>query len=530
MKRIALFLILFLAAPVVGMAQGSESFSIRLFSLADNTPPSVPSPVTVDPVASTQIDVTWGVSTDDFVLAGYVLFRDNVAIATTTLNSFSDSGLTASTTYSYYVQAYDNAGNYSATSTTVATTTLTTPVVATTTTSSGTSGTAVRTVLESFAITPFETSARFELSTARPARIEVRWGRTASYELGYTFLEPYVRNFSTAITDLEPGTTYEYQVIGYTPSGASTVLQRGQFRTLSAMATAPENVQAFTGSIDSTDVLLRWRLPAGNVAAVRIVRSHLGFPLSPTDGAIVYQGLGTNFIDEQVLEQYSPAYYTAFVIDSAGNVSSGAVVLAALDTTGDGVILSPQATPAMPVTVDDEIAIYDEAATTSADTRDLERVRIPTKGEILLVTETGTQSFADVKPTINENEKFSVVVPVTAVSTNLKTILFTIDDPGNPESEYSYILRLNKEGDAYEAVLGAIGSSGASTATLAVYDYRAKVVATYQKEISFAGTPRGEQMVWFPDRLYQYAPWIGAGAGGFLAILVLLSWLYRRQV
>src|SRR4029079_523583 len=53
-------------------------------------------------------------STDNIGVTGYKVFRGGVQIATTTTPSYSNTGLAASTSYSYTVAAYDAAGNASA--------------------------------------------------------------------------------------------------------------------------------------------------------------------------------------------------------------------------------------------------------------------------------------------------------------------------------------------------------------------------------------------------------------------------------
>ena len=200
-------------------------------------------------MASSQIDVTWGAVVDDVFLSGYVLYRDNIAIATTTLTNYSDTGLAASTTYSYSVQAFDSAGNYSATSSPLGTTTLQLPPPTATTsssTSSGQNGTIVRTVLEDFSLLTTTNNAQNSLQTVFPSRIQIRWGRTASYEIGYSTSDVFSRSFSTTITDLEPGTQYEYEIIGLSPSGRQTVLKQGQFIAENQTATTPANVKFLT--------------------------------------------------------------------------------------------------------------------------------------------------------------------------------------------------------------------------------------------------------------------------------------------
>ena len=73
-----------------------------------------------------QINLTWGGSTDTggSGLAGYRIFRGGSLLTSTTATNYSDTGLAGSTTYSYTVQAYDNAGNTSAQSNTASATTL----------------------------------------------------------------------------------------------------------------------------------------------------------------------------------------------------------------------------------------------------------------------------------------------------------------------------------------------------------------------------------------------------------------------
>jgi chitodextrinase len=65
-------------------------------------------------VSSTALTVTWSPSADDVAVAGYRIYRNGTQVATTTAPSYNDSKLTASTTYTYTVAAYDTSGNVSA--------------------------------------------------------------------------------------------------------------------------------------------------------------------------------------------------------------------------------------------------------------------------------------------------------------------------------------------------------------------------------------------------------------------------------
>jgi len=79
---------------------------------ADTTAPSVPGGVTASAQGSTEILVSWTVSTDaGSGVAGYHVFRNGggAAIATVTATSYTDSVLTPSTAYTYTVSAFDAA-------------------------------------------------------------------------------------------------------------------------------------------------------------------------------------------------------------------------------------------------------------------------------------------------------------------------------------------------------------------------------------------------------------------------------------
>lgn len=85
-------------------------------SQPDTTAPSTPANLAASAVSTSQINLTWSASTDSVGVTGYVVFRGGVQIATPATNSYSDTGLSASTNYSYTVKAKDAAGNTSAAS------------------------------------------------------------------------------------------------------------------------------------------------------------------------------------------------------------------------------------------------------------------------------------------------------------------------------------------------------------------------------------------------------------------------------
>ncbi|WP_174819871.1 fibronectin type III domain-containing protein [Paenibacillus koleovorans] len=90
----------------------------------DTQSPTAPTGLTANAVSSSQINLAWGASTDNVGVTGYRIYRGGSPIGTTAGTSYSDTGLTASTAYSYTVRAYDAATNESGNSNTANATTL----------------------------------------------------------------------------------------------------------------------------------------------------------------------------------------------------------------------------------------------------------------------------------------------------------------------------------------------------------------------------------------------------------------------
>ena len=97
---------------------------------ADPTPPTVPGSLVATPSSSSTINLSWTASTDNVGVTGYRVERCTGAsctsfaqIATPVGTTYSNTGLTAGTTYRYRVRATDAAGNLSSYSAIVSATT-----------------------------------------------------------------------------------------------------------------------------------------------------------------------------------------------------------------------------------------------------------------------------------------------------------------------------------------------------------------------------------------------------------------------
>ena len=113
------------AAGNVGPPSGEATAT----ALADTTPPSKPAGLTATATARSA-SLSWTAAADDVGVSGYRVFRDGTQVGTTASTSYTDSGLTPATTYSYTVEAYDAAGNRSAASDPAITTTASNAAVA----------------------------------------------------------------------------------------------------------------------------------------------------------------------------------------------------------------------------------------------------------------------------------------------------------------------------------------------------------------------------------------------------------------
>lgn len=90
-------------------------------SSSDTSAPTVPGGFVAQAISSSQINLSWGVATDNVGVTSYKIYRCAGAtcetgelIATVTTTTYQNTGLSTATTYAYNIQAFDAAGNGSA--------------------------------------------------------------------------------------------------------------------------------------------------------------------------------------------------------------------------------------------------------------------------------------------------------------------------------------------------------------------------------------------------------------------------------
>jgi chitodextrinase len=289
-------------------------------STRDSTPPSAPGNLSATP-ASQQVSLKWSASTDNVGVRGYRVYRNGSSIATVgnaTL-SYTSTGLTNGTTYSYDVVAYDKAGNVSAASNTVSAT----PV--------GTQATNTDTQPPS---TPSGVSA-----VAGDSQVSVSW-TASSDNVGVSGYNVY-RNGTKVGTTTSPsftdsgltnGTTYSYAVAAYDAAGnvspqslpvSATPVGSG---TGGGSDTSPPSVPSgLAASPGDQQVNLYWAPSSDNVgvAGYRVYRNGTLIG-SPTHSAFVDTGLSNG----------SSYAYTISAYDAAGNISPLSIQVSATPQAG----------------------------------------------------------------------------------------------------------------------------------------------------------------------------------------------------
>jgi chitodextrinase len=286
--------------------------------VTDTTPPTIPTGVSASAGSSTQINLSWVASTDNVGVTGYRVYRGGALLTTLgAVTTLQNTGLSASTTYSYTVQAIDAAGNASGQSIAASATTLAAPDTSAPSTPSGLTASAT-------------SSSQISLSwTASTDNVGVTGYRVYR---GGALLVTLGAVITYQNTGLSPSTTYSYTVQAIDAAGNAS----GQSVAVSAStpaspdATAPSTPSGLGASaVSSSQISLSWTASTDNVG-VTGYRVYRGGALLVTLGAVTtLQNTGLS-----PLATYS---YTVQAVDAAGNASgqsaaASATTPAAADT------------------------------------------------------------------------------------------------------------------------------------------------------------------------------------------------------
>jgi hypothetical protein len=426
----------------------------------DVADPTIPTGLTATAVSSSQINLSWNASTDDIGVEGYRIFRDSAILATTTSLFYSDTGLTASTTYEYTVEAFDAVPKYSGQSAAASSTTFSAPVSPPDDDDndggSGSSGSMVLVITNYTAVTT-DDSATISFTTNRSTQAKVYWGTTQDYELGSISGLFYNLNHSVKIDSLVSNTVYFVKIVVTDGYGREKSFE-SSFQTQSSIEESLlTNVTGFRAIPQQNSIALSWNNPTSPVFdSVRIVRSDKFFPRDILDGDIIYEGNAEKYLDSNV-SIGKTYYYTIFTRDSNGLYSSGALAQARILPAGE-IIISPTSTdPFINIPVLKNVHPQIQELTIS----DFDFFQSSIK---LVNIGTGV--------VIDGSKNLTISLDYRKVPEILKTIAITLVDPEDPTQVFPFLLRINESKTAYEATLAPLGKSGTYQMKVMILDYK----------------------------------------------------------
>jgi N-acetylneuraminic acid mutarotase len=300
----------------------------------DLTPPSNVASFTAT-AGDSQVSLSWtNPSVVDF--AGVKVVRktggyptsptDGVVIYDSTGTGFTDTGLNNGTTYYYKAYAYDEVPNYA----------------------SGVQASAVPADvappgnITAFTVTQGTNNGEIMGSWTNPSDsdfVGVRFryrtdgvfptSVTNGILLGDKTGSPGATD-SITWTGLNPETTYYIRGFAYDEVPNYALGTSASSGIKPRDLTPPANVASFVAAAGDSQATLSWTNPTdSDFAGVKILRKTGGYPTSPADGTVVYNGTGTGYTDTG-LTNGTIYYYAAFTYDEVPNYSSGAQASATL--------------------------------------------------------------------------------------------------------------------------------------------------------------------------------------------------------
>lgn len=458
MRTIQKTILIFLGV-VMGLGMSAyaaeDQFQINLtVTTPDAITPSIPQNLSATPVSSSQIDLSWDASTDNIGVTGYRIYRDNLFIDTSAITTYSDTGLTQETQYSYTVSAVDAASNESAQSATATAITLAEEVVS----GGGSSGGGYLPLrIENVNVFPAYTNAIITWNTRPNTVYTVLWGKSASYDEGAVTGNTFAQAHQSVLDNLLPNTQYYFRIISKDFIGRE-IVREGTFFTFPLSQEGVPNATLFKAASRERDIQLSWNNPEfAEFDGVRLVKSPFFYPGDPNDGEVVFEGSGEGYVDAEV-EVGKTYYYTLFVKSENGEYSSGSVAQTTITLPGEPEPLPPEEEPELP----SGPFVHPDIASLSF--LDFEFIQ-----EGILLT-----SFSGNVIAIDGRENLTVSLDYDKVPEVLKTIVITLVSPDDETQVFSFLLRVNEDRSAYSATIGPLGRSGIYEARIAVLDYKNK--------------------------------------------------------
>src|SRR5437762_1553270 len=231
----------------------------------DTVAPSTPAGLTASAASSSRINLSWLAATDNVGVIRYSVYRDGVQIASVPGTSYSNTGLSAGTTYSYTVAASDAARNASAQSSAVS---------ATTKAPLDTQAPSIPTNLAASAITPTTLTLSWNAATDNVAVAGYR-----VYLNGTLLLSP--SSTSAQIIELTPDFTRSFTVAAVDAAGNASALSAPlSVTTLPLLPPPPYDPQVQWQTGMETGDLGAWseKVNTGNADSAAVTIASAGIP------------------------------------------------------------------------------------------------------------------------------------------------------------------------------------------------------------------------------------------------------------
>jgi chitodextrinase len=311
----------------------SSVASATTLAAPDTTAPTAPTGLSAKAAGSAQVDLAWTASTDNVGVTGYQILRCTgstcttfAQVGTSTLTSFSNTGLTASTTYRFRVRAVDAAGNVSGNSSTVNATTAAAPDT-----------------------TPPSVPAGLAAVAASPTQISVSWTAATDnvgvtgYQLercsgsGCSAFAQIAAPTGTSFNDtaLTASTSYSYRARAVDAAGNLGAYSLVASATTPAPdLTAPTTPTGFTATaFSASQINLSWTASTDNVGVTGyILQRCLG--AGCTAWITIATPTGTTYSDTGLSATTTYRYWVR-ATDAAGNLSPWSSIVTVTTLTPD---------------------------------------------------------------------------------------------------------------------------------------------------------------------------------------------------
>jgi chitodextrinase len=405
------------ASTCISLVNASSAWSAADAPLSggspDTTAPTTPSNLQGNAVSSTRIDLTWSASTDDTGVVSYRVLRNGSAVANPIGSSFSDTGLTPNTTYSYTVSAVDAAGNRSSESLAIQ---VSTPAAADTTAPT------VPGNLQGGAVSSTRVDLTWSASTDDTGVVSYRVLRNGSV-VGI----PTNRVFNDS--GLAANTSYTYTVSAIDAAGnrsaESSALQLATPAEPPATDVQPPSTPTSlrNTSITATEIAIDWQAASDNVGVVsyRIVRN--GTPIGST-ATLAFRDTG--------LTPSTNYNYSVSAADAAGNRSAESAVISL--TT---LVQPPPPTDTQPPSVPPNLRAAVFSATridlswgAATDNVAVTAYRLMRDGAV--IANTASTSFSDAALAPNTSYIYTVSATDAAVNRSAESAAVQASTPASP--------------------------------------------------------------------------------------------------